>query len=114
MTEKKEQKSAVHAERAFEELLRRVKAAQAEFATYSQEKVDEIFKAAATSANAARIPLAEIAKKGVKFAPGEKWGILAARYNYSHFMYRRQTSSFPVLPAVNFHLRQYYAPVIFR
>ncbi|MBR2357942.1 MAG: carbohydrate-binding family 9-like protein [Lentisphaeria bacterium] len=61
-----------------------------------------------------RIPLAEIAKKGVKFAPGEKWGILAARYNYSHFMYRRQTSSFPELPIVSFHLRQYYAPVIFR
>lgn len=61
-----------------------------------------------------RIPLAEIAKKGVKFAPGEKWGILAARYNYSHYMYRRQNSSFPELPIVNFHLRQYYAPVIFR
>lgn len=61
-----------------------------------------------------RIPLSEIAKKGVKFAPGEKWSILAARYNYSHYMYRRQTSSFPALPAVNFHMRQYYAPVIFR
>ena len=57
---------------------------------------------------------AELAAKGVKFAPGEKWGILAARYNYSHYMYRRQTSSFPELPIVSFHLRQYYAPVIFR
>ncbi len=61
-----------------------------------------------------RIPLAELAAKGVKFAPGEKWGILAARYNYSHYMYRRQLSSYPKLPIVNFHLRQYYAPVIFR
>lgn len=61
-----------------------------------------------------RIPLAEIAKHGIKFAPGEKWRILAARYNYSHYMYRRQLSAFPVLPVVNFHLRQYYAPVIFR
>ena len=61
-----------------------------------------------------RIPLDQLAKQGVKFAPGEKWRILAARYNYSHYMYRRQLSAFPVLPVVNFHLRQYYAPVIFR
>ena len=61
-----------------------------------------------------RIPLAEIAKKGIKFAPTEKWRILAARYNYSHYMYRRQLSVFPMLPVCNFRLRQYYAPVIFR
>ena len=61
-----------------------------------------------------RIPLSEIAKKGVKFGPGEEWSILAARYNYSHNMYRRQLSVFPALPICSFHLRQYYAPVIFR
>ena len=44
-------------------LLSRVRAAQAEYATFSQEKVDEIFKAAATAANGARIPLAEMAVK---------------------------------------------------
>ena len=44
-----------------EELLMRVLAAQAEFASFSQEKVDEIFKAAATAANAARMTLAEMA-----------------------------------------------------
>ena len=39
----------------------KVKKAQEEFAGFSQEKVDEIFKAAAMAANAARIPLAKMA-----------------------------------------------------
>ena len=43
------------------EILKQVRAAQVEFSTYSQEKVDEIFKAAATAANSARIILAEMA-----------------------------------------------------
>ncbi len=38
-----------------------LKTAQEEFATYSQEKVDEIFKAAAMAANKQRIPLAKMA-----------------------------------------------------
>ncbi len=42
-------------------LLGRVRAAQEEYSTYSQEKVDEIFRAAATAANGARIMLAEMA-----------------------------------------------------
>ena len=41
------------------DLLQRVRAAQAEFAKFSQERVDEIFKAAAFAANAARISLAK-------------------------------------------------------
>ncbi len=44
-----------------EAAIARVKAAQAEFANYSQEQVDEIFKAAAVAANQARIPLAKMA-----------------------------------------------------
>lgn len=39
----------------------RVRRAQAVFATYSQEQVDQIFLAAATAANKARIPLAKMA-----------------------------------------------------
>ena len=35
--------------------------AQQEFATFTQEQVDRIFKAAATAANKARIPLAKMA-----------------------------------------------------
>ena len=41
--------------------LRRVRAAQNMFATYSQEQVDQIFLAAATAANKARISLAKLA-----------------------------------------------------
>ena len=41
------------------EALESVKAAQKEFATFTQEKVDEIFKAAALAANAQRIALAK-------------------------------------------------------
>ena len=43
------------------QLVERVRAAQAEFARYTQEQVDEIFRAAATAANGARIPLAQMA-----------------------------------------------------
>ena len=43
------------------DLLSRVRTAQAEFATFSQEQVDTIFKAAATAANAERIRLAKMA-----------------------------------------------------
>ena len=41
--------------------LNRVRAAQREFATYTQEQVDKIFLAAAMAANKARIPLAKMA-----------------------------------------------------
>ena len=46
---------------ALEAALKRVRAAQKEFATFSQEQVDKIFLAAATAANKARIPLAKMA-----------------------------------------------------
>ncbi len=46
---------------ALEQALVRVKAAQKKFAKFSQEQVDEIFKAAAIAANRARIPLAKLA-----------------------------------------------------
>ncbi len=48
-------------EKSLLELLQRVKNAQKEFATYSQERVDEIFKAAAFAANADRLRLARLA-----------------------------------------------------
>lgn len=44
-----------------EETLARVKEAQKVFATYTQEQVDKIFKAAAIATNKARIPLAKMA-----------------------------------------------------
>ncbi len=46
---------------SLEARLRELRKAQEEFATFSQEKVDEIFKAAAIAANKQRIPLAKMA-----------------------------------------------------
>ena len=46
---------------SFEAALARVREAQKIFATYTQEQVDKIFKAAAIAANKARIPLAKMA-----------------------------------------------------
>ncbi|MEM1169026.1 MAG: bifunctional acetaldehyde-CoA/alcohol dehydrogenase [Cyanobacteria bacterium P01_H01_bin.35] len=48
-------------EQQLEELIQKVKLAQEKYATYTQEKVDYIFKKAALAANAARIPLAKMA-----------------------------------------------------
>ncbi len=46
---------------SLEEGFKRVRAAQNQFATYTQEQVDKIFLAAASAANKARIPLAKMA-----------------------------------------------------
>ena len=46
---------------ALEARMAEMRKAQAVFATYSQEQVDKIFKAAATAADKARIPLAKMA-----------------------------------------------------
>ncbi|MBR6761321.1 MAG: bifunctional acetaldehyde-CoA/alcohol dehydrogenase [Oscillospiraceae bacterium] len=46
---------------ALKECFARVRAAQQQFASYSQEQVDAIFRAAAMAANQARIPLARMA-----------------------------------------------------
>ena len=43
------------------EAIASVRAAQREYASYTQEQVDKIFLAAATAANRARIPLAKMA-----------------------------------------------------
>ena len=46
---------------SLEQKILEVRLAQKEFELYTQEKVDEIFKAAALAANQARIPLAKLA-----------------------------------------------------
>ena len=46
---------------ALEAKMKAMKEAQKVFATYTQEQVDKIFKAAATAADKARIPLAKMA-----------------------------------------------------
>ena len=60
--EQKEQLALENAKK-LNELIERVEAAQTEFATYSQERVNRIFKAAARAANDARIPLAKMAQE---------------------------------------------------
>jgi len=49
----------VNSVESFQAALKRVKAAQERFSTYTQEQVDKIFKEAAMAANRARIPLAK-------------------------------------------------------
>ncbi len=61
-----------------------------------------------------RISKAELAKQGVKFEPGQSWRCLIARYNYSKKFYLEQNSTYPQLPQFNYHIRGYYAPVIFK
>ncbi|UJF19940.1 bifunctional acetaldehyde-CoA/alcohol dehydrogenase [Vibrio sp. SS-MA-C1-2] len=60
-------------------LVARVKAAQKEFSTFSQEQVDKIFRAASLAANQARIPLAQqaVAESGM--------GIIEDKVIKNHF-----------------------------
>ncbi len=61
MTKTKAKSTLVDNADSLDLLIKKVKKAQEVFATYSQEQVDKIFKAAATAANKARIPLAKMA-----------------------------------------------------
>ena len=54
-------REAVDGVSKLEEALSRVRAAQKKFSAYTEEQVDSIFKAAATAANRARLPLAKLA-----------------------------------------------------
>lgn len=70
------------------DLLNRVKAAQKEFSTFSQEKVDEIFYRAALAANAQRIPLAKMAVEETGMGIVEDKVIknhFSAEYIYNHY-----------------------------
>ncbi len=57
----KQERPIVDNVESLEATLARVRAAQAKFATYTQEQVDKIFLAAASAANKERIPLAKMA-----------------------------------------------------
>lgn len=61
MSEPKPDMNIIDSVDKLEVRLKEVKAAQQKFATYTQEQVDKIFKAAALAANDARIPLAQMA-----------------------------------------------------
>jgi len=59
--------------------IQEMRAAQAEFATFTQEQVDRIFHAAAMAANKARIPLAQMAVKETGY------GIMEDKVIKNHF-----------------------------
>lgn len=77
--------------RTLDEVLRRVKAAQKVYATFSQERVDAIFRTAALAAADARIPLAKMA------AEETGMGILEDKVIKNHFaseyIYNKYVSS---------------------
>lgn len=62
-----ETRRVVDSTEALEEAIERVRNAQKEFATFSQEKVDEIFRCAAVAANQMRIPLAQMAVEETRY-----------------------------------------------
>ena len=75
-----------------ETALARVKAAQSEFAKFTQEQVDKIFLAAATAANKARIPLAKMAVEETGMGVVEDKVIknnYAAEYIYNAYRHTR-------------------------
>ena len=67
---------------SLELLIQRVSKAQRIYATFSQEKVDAIFKAAATAADKARIPLAKMAVEETGM------GVLEDKIMKNHFAAR--------------------------
>ena len=56
-----EERRPVTSAEDLDQVIERAKAAQRIFATYTQEQVDKIFRAASLAANKARIPLAKMA-----------------------------------------------------
>ena len=75
-----------------ESTIARVREAQKKFATYTQEQVDEIFKAAAIAANQARIPLAKQAVEETGMGVVEDKVIknnYAAEYIYNAYRYTK-------------------------
>ena len=83
-----EEKIIIDSVETLEQEIKRVKQAQNQFATYTQEQVDEIFKAAAIAANQARIPLAKLAVEETGMGIAEDKVIknhFAAEYIYNAY-----------------------------
>ena len=74
------------------EAIASVRAAQREYASYTQEQVDKIFLAAATAANRARIPLAKMAVEETGMGVMEDKVIknhFAAEYIYNKYRHEK-------------------------
>lgn len=88
MTPEEKAQLAAENSKKLDELILRVSKAQKEFATFSQEQVDKIFKAAARAANNARIPLARMAQEESRMGIVEDKVIknhFASEYIYNKF-----------------------------
>ena len=75
-----------------EEKIAQMRKAQKEFASFTQEQVDEIFRAAAMAANKARIPLAKMAVAETGMGVVEDKVIknhYAAEYIYNKYRHTR-------------------------
>lgn len=86
--------------------------AQTEFTTYTQEQVDAIFLAAATAANAARIPLAKLAREETGMGLMEDKVIknhFAAEYTYNK--YRNDKTCGLIEDDKTFGLKRYAEPL---
>ncbi len=60
-----------------------------------------------------KIPLAALRKNGLKFAPGEKWTIFTARYNYSRYLPSCELSGVPQKFG-DFHVLSDYAQLVIK
>lgn len=77
---------------ALRDTLARVRRAQEEYSHYTQEQVDAIFKAAASAANSARIPLAKMAVEETRMGLLEDKVIknhFASEYIYNKYKHMR-------------------------
>ena len=77
---------------ALEAKIAAMKEAQKLFATYTQEQVDKIFKAAATAADKARIPLAKAAVEETGMGIVED-KVIKNHYAAEYYSRNRQTAS---------------------
>ena len=95
-----------------QETILKVKKAQEEFSKFSQEKVDEIFKAAAIAANSARIPLAKMAVEETGMGIVEDKVIknhYAAEYIYNK--YRNEKTCGVVEEDTSYGIRKVLEPI---
>lgn len=59
------------------------------------------------------VPLAELEKNGLRFAPGHAWLILAGRANYTRYQPHLEYSSHPQT-CTDFHNSRYYARIVWQ
>lgn len=79
-------------EKSFDDLLKKVRKAQEIFSTFSQEKVDEIFRAGAMAINYNRIPLAKMAVEETSYGVIEDKVIknhFASEYIYNKYKHEK-------------------------